>query len=61
MLAAEAPTLVAIPPYLYHGWEALTDGTVLVSIGSEGYDRQRPDEERIRFDAFGDVWGIKPK
>lgn len=61
VLAAEAPSLVVIPPYLYHGWEALTDDTVLVSIGSEVYDSQRPDEERIRFDAFGDVWGIKPK
>ncbi len=61
VLAAEAPSVVVIPPYLYHGWEALTDDTVLVSIGSEVYDSQCPDEERIPYDAFGDVWGIKPK
>ncbi len=61
VLAAEAPSVVVIPPYLYHGWEALTDDTVLVSVGSEVYDSQCPDEERIPFDAFGDVWGIKPK
>jgi len=32
-----------------------------VSVGSEVYDSQRPDEERIPYDAFGDMWGIKPK
>ena len=61
VLAAEAPSVVVIPPYLYHGWESLTDDTVLVSIGSEVYDSECPDEERIPFDAFGDVWGITPK
>ncbi len=61
VLAAEAPSVVVIPPYLYHGWEALTDDTVLVSVGSEVYDSQCPDEERIPFDSFGDVWGITPK
>jgi dTDP-4-dehydrorhamnose 3,5-epimerase-like enzyme len=61
VLAAEAPSMVVIPPYLYHGWESGTDETVLVSIASEVYDGKKPDEERIPFDAFGDVWGIKPK
>lgn len=61
VLAEEAPSVVVIPPYLFHGWEALTDDTVLVSIGSEVYDSKNPDEERIPFDAFGDVWGIQPK
>jgi len=61
VLAAEAPSVVVIPPYLYHGWEALDDQTILVSIGSEVYDSQCPDEERIPFDSFGDVWGIKAK
>ena len=61
VLAEEAPSIVVIPPYLYHGWEALTDDVVLVSVGSEVYDSKSPDEERIPFDAFGNVWGIKAK
>jgi dTDP-4-dehydrorhamnose 3,5-epimerase len=60
-LAEEVPSVVVIPPLLFHGWVALTDETILLSIGSEVYDAQQPDEERIPFDTFGDVWGIRPK
>ena len=61
VLAAEKPSVVVIPPLVFHGWEALTDDTILLSIGSEVYNPKTPDEERIPFDTFGDVWGIKPK
>jgi len=61
VLCEEQPSLLTIPPLLFHGWEALTDDVMLLSVGSEVYDRTKPDEERVPFDIFGSVWGITPR
>ena len=61
VLGAEKPRLLVVPPMFWHGWEALTDNTILVSLGTDLYDRDNPDEQRIAAKAFGDVWGIKPR
>lgn len=53
------PTLIAVPPGVYHGWMSLEDDTQLVSIASHCYNRHQPDEERIPPDSFGDVWTIQ--
>ena len=53
------PALIAVPPGVYHGWMALEDDTQLISIASEVYNREKPDEERIPPDSFGDVWEVK--
>jgi len=53
------PSLIAVPPGVYHGWMALEDDTQMVSIASEVYNRARPDEVRIPPDSFGDVWTVK--
>ncbi len=55
------PTLIAVPPGVYHGWMALEDDTQMVSIASEVYNRDKPDEVRIPPDSFGDVWTVKGK
>ncbi len=55
------PTLLAIPPGVYHGWMALEDDTQMVSIASHTYNRANPDEVRIPPDSFGDVWTVKGK
>jgi dTDP-4-dehydrorhamnose 3,5-epimerase len=52
------PVLITIPPGVYHGWMSLEDNTMLISIASEPYDRQSPDEERIDPDYFGDTWAV---
>ena len=52
-------TLIAVPPGVYHGWMALEDDTQMVSIASEVYNRENPDEVRIPPDSFGDVWTVK--
>jgi len=31
----------------------------MVSIGSEVYDKEKPDEIRVSPDSFGDIWTIK--
>lgn len=53
------PSLISIPPGVYHGWMSLEDDTQLISIASEVYNRERPDEVRIPPGSFGDVWTVK--
>ena len=59
VIGERKPALIAVPPGVYHGWMALEDDTQLISIASEVYNRQKPDEERIPPDSFGDVWEVK--
>jgi len=53
------PSLIVVPPGVYHGWTALEDDTQMVSIASEVYNRENPDEVRIPPDSFGDLWTVK--
>lgn len=53
------PMMVTVPPGVYHGWMALEDDTQLISVASEVYCRENPDEVRIPPESFGDVWSVK--
>ena len=53
------PSLLVIPPGVYHGWMSLEDDTQMISTASEIYNRAKPDEVRIPPDSFGDVWSVK--
>ena len=53
------PSLIVVPPGVYHGWMSLEDDTQMVSIASHPYQRTQPDEVRIPPDSFGDVWTVK--
>ncbi|MDH5795880.1 MAG: dTDP-4-dehydrorhamnose 3,5-epimerase family protein [Candidatus Bathyarchaeota archaeon] len=59
VISERNPSLLVVPPGVYHGWMSLEDGTQMVSIASEIYDREKPDEIRIPPDSFGDVWTVK--
>ena len=59
ILSEKAPKIVIIPSGVYHGWMSLEDDTIMVSIGSEVYDKEKPDEIRVSPDSFGDIWTIK--
>lgn len=60
VLTVEAPKLLIVPPGWYHGWMALTDGATIVSVGSELYNREKPDEERIPWDTIGiQIWQVQ--
>jgi dTDP-4-dehydrorhamnose 3,5-epimerase-like enzyme len=62
ILTADQPKVLTIGPGLWHGWKALDDDTSLVCIGSEVYNREAPDEERIAWDAFGaSLWEVTPR
>lgn len=55
----KSPRLIVVPPGIYHGWMSLEDNTILVTVNSELFDRENPDETRIPIDSFGDVWTVK--
>jgi len=59
ILSSRSPKLLVVPPGIYHGWMSLEDDTVLISTASHLYNREKPDEERIPPDSFGDLWVIK--
>jgi len=61
ILSEKAPKMVIVPPGVYHGWMSLEDDTIMVSTGSEIYNKEKPDETRISPDTYGDIWTVKGK
>lgn len=59
VVSSRNPALVVVPPQVYHGWMSLEDDTQMISIASEVYNREKPDEARIPSDSFGDIWTVK--
>ncbi len=54
--------MVVIPPRWMHGWMPLEEDTILVSVASQTYQPDKPDEVRISWDTLGkDVWTTKFK
>ena len=60
VLTSRKPKLLVVPPGVYHGWMSLEPDTILLSIGSELYDRENPDEVRVPFDTFNGLFGRNP-
>ena len=61
ILSEKSPKMIIVPPDIYHGWMSLEDDTIMISVASEIYNKEKPDEIRISPDSFGDVWTIKGK
>ena len=59
VLGQKNPALIAVPPGVYHGWMSLEDDTQLISIASEVYNREKPDEVRVPPDSWGVCWEVK--
>lgn len=60
ILSDKKPQLLVVPVNIWHGWKALTNNTRLLSIASECYNKQFPDESRIPYYTFGlDIWETK--
>ncbi|MFX1487291.1 MAG: dTDP-4-dehydrorhamnose 3,5-epimerase family protein [Promethearchaeota archaeon] len=59
IISEKNPSLLIVPPDVYHGWMSLEDDTQLISTASEVYRREKPDEVRIPPDSFGDLWAVK--
>jgi dTDP-4-dehydrorhamnose 3,5-epimerase len=54
------PSLIVVPPGVYHGWMSLEPGTLMCSIASHEYNRQNPDEVRVSPDSFDTLLGHNP-
>jgi dTDP-4-dehydrorhamnose 3,5-epimerase len=56
-----SPKLIGIPPGVWHGWQSLANHTTLISIASEPYNRDNPDEERVGPYSIvdEDVWKVE--
>jgi len=59
VVSSRNPSLIVVPPGVYHGWMSLEDDTQLISTASEVYNREKPDEVRVSPDTFGDIWQVK--
>lgn len=59
ILTERKPSLLVVPPGIWHGWMALEDETMVVATGSEVYNQEQPDEKRVPPDLFGDVWTVR--
>ena len=56
------PKLITVPPKIWHGWMSLESNTQLVSIASQPYNRQKPDEERCDPYTLGkEIWQLEAK
>lgn len=56
------PILISVPPGIWHGWMSLEPDTQMISIASEPYNRDNPDEERCDPYILGEeIWKIKAK
>jgi dTDP-4-dehydrorhamnose 3,5-epimerase len=59
VISQRNPSLLVVPPGVYHGWMSLEDDTQLISTASEVYNREKPDEVRIPPDSFGYNWEVQ--
>lgn len=59
VVSSRNPSLIVVPPGVYHGWMSLENDTQLISTASEVYNRKKPDEVRIAPDTFADIWTVK--
>lgn len=59
VVSSRNPSLIVVPPGVYHGWMSLENDTQLISIASEVYNRKKPDEVRIAPDTFDDIWTVE--
>jgi dTDP-4-dehydrorhamnose 3,5-epimerase len=61
ILSERKPQILIVPPGVYHGWMSLEDDTQMISVASEVYNREKPDEERVPYDSFGYDWSVRFK
>jgi dTDP-4-dehydrorhamnose 3,5-epimerase len=63
VLSGRTPKLLVVPAGVYHGWMSLEDNTTLLSIASEQYNVEDPDEVRVPPDHspfnLPDVWTVE--
>lgn len=61
VLSTLSPSVLTVPTGVYTGWMSLEDGTVVIGISSEKFDKDNPDDERLDPYTYGDVWKVKDR
>jgi dTDP-4-dehydrorhamnose 3,5-epimerase-like enzyme len=61
VLSTLNPSVLTVPTGVYTGWMSLEDGTVVIGISSEKFDKDNPDDERLDPYDYGDVWKVKDR
>jgi len=61
ILSTLNPSVLTVPTGVYTGWMSLEDGTVVIGISSEKFDKDNPDDERLDPHTYGDVWKVKDR
>ena len=61
VMGSRNPHLLTVPPGVFHGWMALEDDTQLISVASELYNPEKPDEVRVPPHSFGYSWDVQFK
>ncbi len=54
------PSVIVVPPGVYHGWMSLEPDTLLCSAASHEYNRDKPDEVRVPPTEFDELIGYSP-
>jgi dTDP-4-dehydrorhamnose 3,5-epimerase len=55
------PSMLVVPPGVFHGWVSLEDNTQIIAVGSEPYNPAALDEVRVPADSFGVKWEVEPR
>jgi dTDP-4-dehydrorhamnose 3,5-epimerase len=50
---------LVIPAGVWHGLMALDTFSIVLNLPTEVYDHEAPDEERVAWDAFEDIWTVR--
>lgn len=54
------PSLIVVPPGVYHGWMSLENDTLMCSTASHEYNAKQPDEVRVTPNTFDGLIGHDP-
>ncbi len=58
--SGRTPSLVVVPPGIYHGWMSLEPNTLMCSTASHEYNAEKPDEVRVSPSEFDKLIGHNP-
>ena len=50
---------LVIPAGIWHGLMAMDTFSMVLNLPTEVYDHDTPDEERVAWDAFEDIWTVE--
>lgn len=58
ILDASRPQCLIVPRGIQHGSMALVEKSQIVALTNEPYNPRQPDEIRVPFDHYGDIWSV---